>query len=213
MKQPSEWFEDLIVDAGIVRSSDGKLAFGAVLVIEKGTGEIVVVTKARKPGYAFSGLDALPGGLLRSTGSGRIEHSDLDRIAIESLALRSAAEAGFVCTASPKPIDSDGPPTTSYIVGGVRQYVLVLPYSATASSDFAPAAADRSVTAARWTDPLSVIPNLSPASCVIVSAVMWTRLSIVDRAACRPALATAVAVCQEWARRVGAPPVDVSWMR
>ncbi|MBI5921297.1 MAG: hypothetical protein HY847_06560 [Betaproteobacteria bacterium] len=213
MSQPAEWFENLVIDGGIVRRSDGKLAIGAVLVIEKGTGEIIVVTKARKPGYAFSDLDALPGGLLRSTGSDPIERSVLDRIAIESLARRSAAEAGFVCAVSPKPIYSVGPPTTSYVVGGVQQYVLVVPYSATAASDFTPVAADRSVTAARWMDPLAVIPNLSPASCIIVCSVMWTRFSSVDRTACRPALETAVESCQEWARQVGAPPVDVSWLR
>jgi hypothetical protein len=213
MKNPAQWIEDLAIgNNGIVCRSDGRFAIGAVLLIENDAGDIVVVTKAPKPGYEFSGLDALPGGLLRSTGGGLIGQDHLRRIAVESLSARAKAEAGFLPKVSPIPIDLNPPPMTSYTDRGARQYVVVLPHVARAPWDFSPVAADRSVTRARWANPIEVVPNLAPANCVIICAFIWPRLGSAAREKCRPLTEKAAAACQRWAQEVGIAPVDTTWL-
>jgi hypothetical protein len=211
MKDPALWLGDLAIgNDGIVRRIDGRVAIGAVLLIENDRGEIVVVTKASKTTYEFSGRDVVPGGLLRSAGEGRIDRDDLHRTTIESLSARVAAEANFLLRVPPIPIDFDPPPTTSYTHRDARQYVVVLPYAITAPLGFSPVAAHASVTTARWADPLTVVPNLAPANCLIVCAFIWPRLDATARDACRTALARAAADCQNWAREAGVPPVDLA---
>src|ERR1035437_6391451 len=86
MTHRNAWIGDLVASAsGIVQRSDGRVAIGAVLLIENAAGEIVVVTKAPKPGYEFSGSDTLPGGMLRSGCAGPIRPDDLRRAAFGSL--------------------------------------------------------------------------------------------------------------------------------
>ena len=213
MKGSAPWIEDLTISSdGIVRRSDGRVAIGAVLLIENDAGEIVVVTKAPKPGYDFAGLDVLPGGLLRSKGFGDIGQSDLLRITHQSLSARAKAEAGFLSDAPPNRIEFDPPPTTSYTVRGAQQYVVVLPHFVKAKRDFSPATADRSVTMARWVDPLEVVPNFAPANCIIVCKFIWPRLGSAAREKCRPSIEKAAAECQRWAQEARMPPVDMKWL-
>jgi hypothetical protein len=212
MKRAAKWLEDLVIgNDGIVRRSDGSVAIGAVLLIENDAGEIVVVTKAPKPGYEFGDLDVLPGGLLRSIGSDHIGQSELRRITIKSLTARAKAEAGFLSEVAPAMIAFDPPPTTSYTVRGAQQYVVVLPHFVRAERDFSPATADSSVTMARWVDPLEVVPNLAPANCIIVCKFIWPRLDSAAREKCRPSIKKAAADCKRWAQEAGMPPVDMTW--
>jgi hypothetical protein len=125
MTHRNVWIEDLVVAAsGVVQRPDGRVAIGAVLLIENAAGEIVFVKKAPKPGYEFSGLDTLPGGMLRSAGGGPISPDDLGRIAFESLLMRASAEAGYLPESVPAVIELNPPPTTSYNVGGAQKYVV-----------------------------------------------------------------------------------------
>lgn len=209
----TKWNEELTISSdGIVRRCDPRVAIGAVLLIENDAGEIVVVTKAPKPGYEFGDLDVLPGGLLRSKGFGRIRQSDLRQITIKSLSSRAKAEAGFLSKAAPVAIDLDPPPTTSYTVRGKRRYVVVLPHVVKAKRDFSPCAADNSVKTARWVDPLEVVPNLAPANCIIISKFIWPRLGPAAREKCRPSIEKAAGDCQRWAKEAGMPPVDMTWL-
>jgi 8-oxo-dGTP pyrophosphatase MutT (NUDIX family) len=211
MTHQNAWIEDLVVAAsGVVQRSDGRVAIGAVLLIENAAGEIVFVRKAPKPGYEFSGLDTLPGGMLRSAGGGPISPDDLGRIAFESLSMRVSAEAGYLPESAPAVIELNPPPTTSYNVGGDRKYVVVLPYATAAPQGFRPVASDRSVTTARWVNPLEVIPNLAPANCIIVCKFIWPRLDAALREKCRASIGNAAADCKRWAQEAGVPPVDMT---
>jgi len=213
MKYRDAWIGDLVASAsGIVQRSDGRVAIGAVLLIENAAGESVVVTKAPKPGYEFSGLDTLPGGMLRSTGAGPIRQDNLRRIAFESLSMRASAEAGYLPESALAPIELNPPPTTSYNVGGARKHVIVLPYAITAPPGFHPVASDRSVTRARWVNPLEVVPNLAPANCLIVCKFIWPRLDAAAREKCRASIKKAFADCKRWAQEAGVPPVDMTWL-
>jgi 8-oxo-dGTP pyrophosphatase MutT (NUDIX family) len=213
MTHRNAWIGDLVASAsGIVQRSDGRVAIGAVLLIENAAGEIVVVTKAPKPGYEFSGSDTLPGGMLRSACAGPIRPDDLRRIAFESLSMRASAEAGYLPESAPAVIELNPPPTTSYTVGGARKHVVVLPYAITAPQGFHPVASDRSVTTARWVNPLEVIPNLAPANCIVVCKFIWPRLDAALRGKCRASIGNAAADCKRWAQEAGVPPVDMAWL-
>ena len=213
MDTESSILANLVGDTdGIVRSADRRLAVGAVLIAENEEDEILLVTKASKPGYEFGRLDVLPGGLLRFPIPGPISRDHVSRIALASITSRVQAEAGYLGDLSAERLSLAPVPTTSYFDRGRQQYVLVLPYVSSKLLRFVPNPSDSSVIAARWSNPILGFTKLAPANRVIVAFFIWPRLDLTARAACRLAVDEAIADTSEWARQVDVEPVSANWL-
>lgn len=186
------------------------VGLGAVaLCVDEFTGDILVVRKSVRPGYEFSNLYALPGGMIRW----RTATEALRDAIAGSLSSRCERETGLLlsCETPLIPIDLFPPPTTRYLARGVVRHTLVLPFRVARVRRFVPHAGDASVTEASWQPPAVVLPAMAPANRVILAHGLWSRLSATARRELVPCVQEAVGVCAEWARSVGVAPVSHSW--
>jgi len=186
------------------------VGLGAVaLCVDDLTGDVLVVRKSVRPGYEFSNLYALPGGMIRW----RTSTEALRDAIAGSLFSRCERETGLLlsCETPLIPIDLFPPPTTRYLARGVVRHTLVLPFRVVRVRRFVPHASDASVTEASWQPPAVVLPAMAPANRVILAHVLWSRLSATAWRELVPCVQEAVGVCAEWARSVGVAPVSQSW--
>ena len=164
----------------------------------------VAVRKARKPHYDFSGLWAMPGGMVRSQGA------VLERDIEASLRTRAAAESGLAVE-SLKRAPGLGPVVTAYDVAGLRRYVVVVAYVSDFPQPMSLNTSDASVTDAIW----SVVPppwsEFAPANRLIVGHLLWGRLEPAECLSAQPALQAALAECTAAAREIGWPAPLPPW--
>jgi 8-oxo-dGTP pyrophosphatase MutT (NUDIX family) len=192
-------------EKGIVCGAAGKFAIGCVLLLHRDA-EFVFIRKAPKPDYEFSGLWALPGGVVRTSSepSADIEPEALSALAAASLRARASAECGWDGREEELSLDlSVQPRMTSYGASGARRHALVYAFAANAAPGFAPIASDRSVSEARWMDPNDLIGQLAPANCLIVFSRIRDRLLPNERAQWIPHVEAAFASSSAWAAEVG----------
>jgi 8-oxo-dGTP pyrophosphatase MutT (NUDIX family) len=189
---------------GIVMCQDRGVGLGAVLVLtnpEKP--ECLMVRKAQRPGYEFSGMWAFPGGMVRLAGD---TPKPLQEIVLDSLRDRVRAETGL--SLAPLAGNRNQPPlVTGYLAKGQRRYTLVVPFELPTERAKeilnAPISShDSSVTAVAWIDPRSKWNRIAPANRVFAAATLWPILSEEERRAAQFEVEQALKLLNEWSKEV-----------
>lgn len=157
---------------------------GSVLMVERSDERILVVKKAAREEYEFSGLWVMPGGLLRTNELlPAIDAAMLASLAASSLDERARLESGWPGSSDDfEAVLSVQPRVTSYISKGTRRYTLVLPFRATRPFTFEPAASDPSVVDAAWMSRDDIVGQLAPAR-AFRHAYAHRRLHVAQRTA------------------------------
>lgn len=205
----SDWAKTLEVnDKGIWTIQGGACAIGIVLFVTCDR-SVVLVRKARKPGYEFSGKLTLPGGNVRTTGA-----THFVKDVVTSLHGRVRAECGL----DPDSLtgvqleDISFAPVTTYTStsGGARRCALVL--CARASASFANLAPDDpSVEAAFWQRAPYPWQELAPANRLHIARAVSTEMSDGEKNAQLHWIEDALTFCNDAAVKLGLPPAKHPW--
>jgi len=193
---------------GIWSVADGRVGLGVVALIASPQRELLLVRKAERPGYAFSGLWALPGGMVRT------RHGDTWADALwEALRDRVQAEAGLAVdqVRDWRWIELHPPPTTSYHARGATRHTLVLGVAGQVDGATPPSGDDPSISERQWMSPVGRWRDLAPANCLIVASWCWPYLDEGQRREALPAVNDARAQCSGWAVEAGVAPVGEPW--
>ncbi len=175
---------------------------GAVLLARRGE-RVLLVRKASRPGYAFSGMWALPGGRVRGGG---VLAEGLE----STVRQRLAAEAGVVLQGGLVALPGQ-PPLSRYVRDGRQHATLVLPLTGRVQGE--PVASDDSITEARFVEPTGLWRQIAPANRVILGSALWGELDGIQRAAARGPLQSAWEDCAMWAAMLRLPPPPEPWSR
>lgn len=186
-------------------------ALGAVAHVAV-PGAVAMVRKAppRDGQYEFSGLWALPGGMVRvGERSAPDARSALTRALHErvleetSLDLTTCRHLGLARML--------GPVVSSYTARGERRHTLIVVdcHERAARADLASSA--RSITEARWVDLPPAWGAIAPANRLIMAHLMWPSLTEAQRSEARPSVSQASADCSRWAAEVGLPAAPCPW--
>lgn len=183
-----------------------QVGFGVVAVLHNAAGEMLFVRKAAKPGYAFSGLWAFPGGMVRASKDNPTWDADWRG----SLASRLLAEAG-VDVAQVDPWTSAGvspAPVTSYQAKGAKRYTAVLAVGGLVTSAAPlPSGGDHTVSECCWMDPVGRWSEIAPANRILAAAALWKELHEEERREAWPTVHAAIEQCAAWAGEAGVAPV------
>lgn len=178
---------------------------GAVLVVrEKRSGTVLVVVKAVRPGYEFSGRCAFPGGMVRWMYPGEPFAS----ACVRSLTDRVMREAGFELAQSHEPAVfavQHPPPVTSYSARGARRHTVVLAFSASVERQRPLRTMDASVSEVRWLPPAEALSAMAPANTVIGARLLGAHMAVPERRHAAAAVQSARKCCDAWAAEIGLP--------
>ena len=191
-------------DGFVALGESSKWRLGGVVYARAGA-RFAAIQKTQKPGYEFSDLWALPGGMVRDFSAPEAEVS-----IAESVARRAAAEAGF----APTPVDlvhGLGPVTTSYTVDNAQKWTLVVAFECKMRSASSLQPSDHSVQAARWTESNRALTDFAPANQVIIGHLLWPEYDDIQRRAARDILEPPYAKCVDWANQAGVVPPAAPW--
>jgi hypothetical protein len=189
------------------------LACGAVVFLREETGgRVLLVQKAERPGYEFSGLWALPGGMLRSVDS-HVEQGleeDLEEAGNRYVHIRTLQETG-VALAQPEIRAVKTlfpPPVTRYKAKGKVRHTLVLPFThPPLPSRVEPLIATcPSIAAASWCDPIKCWEEIAPANQLLLAHHLWAEWTVGQRKEVLPALEAAREKLTKWAQEVSFEP-------
>jgi len=175
---------------------------GVVLLV-RDRGRVLMVKKAARSGYEFSGMWTLPGGRIRGEGS-------LTEAMEDSIRRRVRAEAGVEIDNPILPI-SMLPPLTRYTVAGVSCTTAILPLMAEVRG--VPAVSDASISEVAWRDLSGSWRWIAPANRVILGVALWDELDGFQRSAARSALKEAWEMCAMWSGLLQLPPPPEPWSR
>ncbi len=189
------------------------VGIGAVLILRRtGSGEILLVRKAQRAGYEWSGRWALPGGVLRTEDIP--EHRsqiDFHKAARSALRRRVRAEVGIELAPNAE-IEAVPPcpaPITRYTVHGAQRHVLVSAFALTCPIDAVPTATDASIEEVGWFEFDQICERwgqIAPANRIILAHQIWPELSEDDRCQLEPGLREALARCARWSGGRGLSP-------
>jgi ADP-ribose pyrophosphatase YjhB (NUDIX family) len=202
------WLERPLCVEGIwTAGTQHRFGLGVVLLLEQDDA-VLLIRKAPKSGYEFSGLLALPGGMVRGK-----QGDSLAQAVHSSLASRLQAEAGVSLDALQllPSLVSVPPPISSYTAKGRRRFTAVLGLRAEARGEIRPVAGDRSVDRAElWRPPLPW-RQLAPANCLLLATQRWPRLDPAERSLAREPVRRSLERCQGWARQLDLPAPAPPW--
>ena len=176
-------------------------SLGAVVLVQD-AGRVLLVRKAAKAGYDFSGMWAMPGGRIR--GEGTLAEA-IDR----TMRLRFSAEAGLSLSGGLVPLPVSPPPLSRYTVAGTVRNTLVLPLLGHAAGE--PVTDDASISEAIWADPMGMWRRIAPANRIILGAALWVEMDGLQRASARSALREAWEECAMWGAMLRLPPPPEPW--
>jgi hypothetical protein len=190
-------------DSGIW-TFDGRIGFGVVILLETSSGDLLLLKKASKSDYEFSGLFALPGGMIRAQQTADHDFpSDLERTIYDRL----ENEAGIFEHSLPHIAPAANTPlVTSYTAKGSRRYTIVLPYLGQFKERANVESRSSSVQEPRWLHWREVIPLLAqtaPANRLVIASYLWQRMDRTQRRDIAVSIDEAVQVCRGWACEVG----------
>jgi len=201
-------------EGGTLTFGAGVVELGAVLVARRvDAPSVLLVQKAARAGYEWSGRWALPGGMLRGQDLHSVGVEDLEALARAAMARRVAVEVGVPLhgVGSARPLGLIPPPVTHYHLKAKSCYVLVLPFVLEGVEALPTQSDDPSIATARWREPVEAWGELTPATSLILGHLLWRELGATGRASVEPLLRDALAVCRGWAAEVGLPPVPAPW--
>ena len=175
---PSLTFDD--VEPGQpIRIANSKAELGTVaFVFDQVRRCFIAIEKAQKPGYEFSSLVALPGGMCRRTSDAGASDISIDAELRRNVTLRVQAETKMdLRTSDLRPLPIRDLPITSYTVKGEKKYVVIFPWmTSVESGQINVAAADHSVDVAKW-QPMNIPwERVSPANRLVIAAACWSYL-------------------------------------
>lgn len=194
------------------RLSDGFAGFddeaawrlGGVVFTQKAD-RFAVVRKAERDDYEFSGLWALPGGMVRP-----MEGEASSAAMLRSTASRLTAEAGLSSEGLRLRTDL-GPIATSYTVKGKRRFTLVASLSTISSDDAELRPADGSVCEADWADIKWGADVFAPANRILLAHQLWPVMDAACRQQWRPSVESALVDCTQWAEAIGLGAPAAPW--
>jgi ADP-ribose pyrophosphatase YjhB (NUDIX family) len=194
-------------DDGIWTVNYGACAIGVVLLAQL-KARIIVIQKAAKAGYEFSGAFALPGGIVRGAMADTFEES-LNRSLLRRAGLECGIEKGDL---SETIFIHDGPwPVTSYTARGAKRFTMVLAVKASLARDVTLIGTDSSVERALWWQPPLPWKLLAPANRLILAHVFSRDISEAERSAAKVYIDEALRQCNGWAAEIGLPALASPW--
>lgn len=195
----------------LATSEQAEWRLGAILFASRGSA-LATVRKAPVEGgdYEFAGLRTLPGGMARATP--KDGPSTAQEVLVRSLLDRVRREAGLrpemLRNLAPATM---GPLVTSYTAKERLRFTLVIPYTCIVATQAELRSDDRSVEAAEWQDLPPDWRRMAPANRVAVAHLMWSTLSLSQRADAEAPVAEGVRQCSAWAALIGLPGVPLPW--
>lgn len=193
---------------------DGTVGLGCVVLLETSDGEILLIRKAHRPLYEFSGQLALPGGMVRS--SGTLESHEQMILDLEhTLYARLADEAGLTSSPSVQLMEGLRPVITSYNAKGARRYTLVVAFNGLAKAKYPLQSRSSSVESPQWTpweQLASSLGEVAPANRLILGAYLWRRMRSSQRETVRACLDEALNACGIWASDLGLVAPSAPWI-
>lgn len=198
-------------DLFLATSEQANWRLGAILFASRGSA-FATVRKAPVEGadYEFAGLRTLPGGMARatpedgpSTAQQLLARSLLDRVRREA-----ALRPEMLGDLAPAPV---GPLVTSYTAKERVRFTLVIPHTCIVAAQAELRSDDRSVEAAEWQDLPPDWRRIAPANRVVVAHLVWSTLSVSQRADAEAPVDEGVRQCSAWAALIGLPRVPLPW--
>ena len=204
--------EDVVLDPGeIIHARDGRYGIGAILcMFVGGTSEILLVRKAARVDYEFSGLWTCPGGMVRAAQ----DSTSLEACIRNSLSLRVRMETGIVVEPNDcEPLSCfDKPLVSSYHAKGRRRYTVVLPYKVVLESPLSVSPEDSSICDAKWVEPPFCWNEIAPVNRVLLARIYWSKMCESDKDPARKALYSAIEDLRVWASCVGLSAIETDWI-
>jgi hypothetical protein len=201
-----------INEAGIW-TLDGRVGLGLVVLLETPNLEILVIRKAFRNGYEFSGQLALPGGMVRSNAieSNVNFAADLDRTVLDRLQHEVGISGSLLPRLEPSSIT---PLVTSYTARGEKRHTIVLPCQGQVTGKFplqsqAPSVQDPEWM--HWEQLASLLEETAPANRLILAHYLWKRMSPLQRNASSAKVAEAANNCRAWAFEAGLTSLSTPW--
>lgn len=177
----------------------------------RSAGHLLLVRKAQSgpDNYAFRGMWAMPGGMIRKQPTG----STVGEAALASLRSRVALEAGLAPEQMHDGGHSEtlGPIVTSYARHDRVWHTLITVRQFSVPERPALASDDPSVEDARWVKVPPDWMSLSPANRLALAHLLWRELSGDERKEAMPALREALDWCNGWAAEVNVTRAPAPW--
>jgi hypothetical protein len=170
-----------------IRIANSKAELGSVaFVLNREHLCFLAIEKAQKPGYEFSHMMALPGGMCRGSNRDEVSQITIDEEVRNSVTRRVRAETTLdLKSDSLTPMPISELPITSYTVKGEKKFVVIFPWIATIDSELTQVESeDHSVDRAIWQSVLNIPwERVSPANRLIIAAASWRYLNESQRIA------------------------------
>src|SRR5579863_3584360 len=167
--------DDYLIDS----DTTGRVEVGCVIAastIRDGKQAYVLAKKSPKPGYIYSGMWVLPGGMTRI----RQSTVDSDILAIRAVERLQSEVNLSVPSQALSPIH-EVPPVTEYRIEATGKdcVVMVLAFALPTIPDLLATArpSHHSVDAVRVADPLPLLHTVAPANRVILARLLWSQLT------------------------------------
>jgi len=167
----------------------------------------LLVKKAHVTDYPYSGMWALPGGMVRIQNA----HVGPELLKLRAIE-RMLSETNVVIPSDSLRFAKGVPPATEYPVKGKLRTVIVVPFV------FQPALTDaaiatiysthQSVDAVQVVNPLPLMPEIAPANRVILARLIWPGLESEERDAIRNTVTAALNASNAIARRIHFPEIQ-----
>lgn len=193
------------VDGFAAHADSDEWRIGAV-VLAQSSDRFAAVRKAPKPGYDFSGLWAMPGGMVRPNAAS----GDFERVVEDALCIRAASESGLAVSHLER-ASGLGPVVTSYDVAGTRRHVVVMAFVACLPQPVPLRVSDTSIADAVWSEIPPDWTAFAPANRLILGHLLWRSLDREQRRSAEAALFVALDQSTVAAREIGWPEPAPPW--
>lgn len=192
-------------DGFAAHDTSDRWRIGAVVFARSGD-RFAAVRKAPKAGYGFSGLWAMPGGMVRPQAGS----TDFERVVQDALSTRAAAETSLAIRDFERAIGL-GPVVTAYDVAGIRRHVVVMAYVAHLPHRDLLGVCDTSIAEATWSEIPPDWIAFAPANRLILGHLLWGSLDLVQRQSAEAALLAALDECAAAAGEIDVPVPAIPW--
>lgn len=180
---------------------NGACTVGAVMLIRR-MGQVALIRKAPRPGYAFSEMLAMPGGLIRARDQMGFEKA-FQQYLFERVKLEAGIDVGDL--REPKLLSLGACPVSGYRVKGIERRTVIIAVEAVCDRSADLKCADPSVADASWHEVPPPWDRVAPANCLILASALASDLSPDQRSMALARVDAAHSQCCRWAEDVGLP--------